>query len=512
MRNKLDELAQTHEELESLMGATEIGVLFLDRQLRIQRFTAGMTNIFNIMPGDRGRPIRHLTHKMKYDRLTEDAEQVLRERNPVELEVQTETDNWFLLRMSPYRTSEDKVQGVVMSFVDINKLKEAQSQIMHTQETLEERVQARTRELDEANQNLSQARDLFENLFDTNPIPTSISDLEDGTFINVNAAYLKFYGLKFEDVVGHTSKELHLPIAPAMRAALIARVQKEGPIRDIEMETKLPSGESKTILTSLQTVELDGRKALMLAFIDITERVRTERDMRVAATSLNVAEQAERQRISQILHDDLQQNIFAVKVQLSFLADGLSKNDPEAVRADLKQLDLWLANAISTTRQLSIDLSPPILREEGFVESLLWLASQTKTQYGLDVTVEWNGIQVVLADDVRAIVLQSVRELLFNVVKHSGARQARIIIEHADIQSVEAHPSSVEAHPSSVEAHINIIVSDNGRGFDPKSLHHQISNGLKKMRDRLFLVGCNLKIESAPDQGSRITIQAPLSH
>jgi len=279
----------------------------------------------------------------------------------------------------------------------------------------------------------------------------------------VNTAYLKYYDLNYDDLIGHTSAEFHLPIAPLLRPTLIARVHKEaGPIRNIEMETRLPSGEIRNILVSLQTVLLDDRDALMLAFIDITDRVHAERDVRSAATSLNVAEQAERQRISQILHDDLQQNIFAVKLQLSFLSNMLSNNDAEAIRADLQQLDQWLTEAIATTRQLSIDLSPPILSEEGFVEALLWLASQTKIQYNLDVHVEWQeGTQVVLDDDVRAIVLQSVRELLFNVVKHAGAQQARINIEYTD-------------------SHVQIAVSDDGQGFDPKALHTQISHGLKK--------------------------------
>lgn len=77
IKNKLDEISLAHQELENLMGATEIGLLFLDRELRIQRFTAGVSKLFNILPTDRGRPMRHLTHKMKYDGLSADAEQVL---------------------------------------------------------------------------------------------------------------------------------------------------------------------------------------------------------------------------------------------------------------------------------------------------------------------------------------------------------------------------------------------------------------------------------------------------
>ena len=490
LRNKLDELARAHEELEDLLGATEIGLLFLDRELLIQRFTAGMSNLFNFMPGDRGRPIRHLTHKLRYDHLTDDAEQVLRGLVPMEREVQTENDNWYMMSLRPYRTTEDKIQGVVISFVDINKLKQAEQEILNNAETLEERVQERTSELDEINQRLRQTRDLFENLFETSPIPTSITGLEDGLFIKVNDAYLRYYNLQAKDVIGHTSRELQLPVTSTMRLGFITRLQKEGPIRDIEMETKLPSGESRTILASMQIVMVDGKDALLLAFIDITERVRSERNFRNAATSLSAAERAERQRISQVLHDDLQQNIFAVKVQLSFLADALEKNDAEVLKTDLKQLDEWLGEAIAITRQLSVELSPPILSGEGLVEALFWLASQLKNQYNLEVNVESNGFQAALPEDVRTVLLQSVRELLFNVVKHAGVSEANVTIEQEDGQ-------------------VKIIVSDGGKGFDPKALDHHAAHGLRKLRDRLLVTGCNLEIQSEPNKGTRITIEAP---
>ena len=491
MRNKLDELAGAHEELDNLLAATEIGILFLDRELRIQRFTTGLNEIFNIMPGDRGRPIRHLTHKMKYDRFTEDAELVLHKLVQLEHEVQTENGDWFLLRMRAFPSKEDKIEGVVTSFVDINKLKEAEDEILRNKETLEIRVQERTQELDEANQKISQALDLFENLFEANPVPVSITRLEDGQILNVNDAYLGYFSLKREDVIGHIAAELNLPIDSRHRPRLIARLQKEGIIRNIEMEITHPSGEKRTILSALQIVTVDDTKGLLLAFTDITERVRTERQIRTAATSASATEQADRQRISQILHDELQQNIFAVKMQLSFLAEAIKKNNIESANVDLQQLDQWLADAIATTRQLSIDLSPPVLRGEGLMEALLWLVSQMKTQYNLEVTIESNGTQAALEEDVRSLLFQSVRELLFNVVKHSGVLEAHVTIEQTD-------------------SHVNIIVSDRGRGFDIQEMRENRLNGLKRMRDRLFLLGCNLIIESEPDNGTQITIEAPI--
>jgi two-component system CheB/CheR fusion protein len=492
MRNKLDELASAHEELDNLLGATEIGLLFLDRELRIQRFTTGMSALFNFMPGDRGRPIRHLTHKLKYQRFNEDAELVLHKLVHLEHEVQTENGDWFLLRMRPFRTREDKIEGVVSSFIDINKLKEAENQILRNKETLELRVRERTQELAEANQKMSQARDLFENLFEVNPVPASLTRLEDGIVLNVNDAYLQYFNLKQEDVIGHTTGELNLPIDPRQRPRLITRLEKEGIIRNIELQTTHPSGEKRTILSSIQIVTVDDTRALMLAFIDITDRVRAEHQIRTAVTSASASEQAERQRISQILHDDLQQNIFAVKMQLSFLADAIKQNNLEAANVDLQQLDQWLADAIATTRQLSIDLSPPVLRGEGLTESLLWLASQMKTQYGLELTLQPNDTQVAFEDDVRSLLFQSVRELLFNVVKHSGTLEAQVAIEQMDDQ-------------------VNIIVSDKGKGFNMQEITENRLNGLKRMRDRLFLLGCNLKIESEPEHGTRITIEVPIS-
>jgi two-component system CheB/CheR fusion protein len=492
MRTKLEEVSLAHRELQNLMGATEIPTLFLDRELRIQRYTAGIKDLFNILQIDRGRRIGDLTHKLGYTEFVEDADQVLRRLAPVEREVLLGNGHSVLIRTRPYRTVEDRIEGVVISFIDITKLKATEQELLHTKQTLEERVQERTDELEAINRELTQTRELFENLFDTNPIPTSITTLQEGVFLNVNEAYLEYFGLRYEDVIGHTSRELNLPIGPSLRPSLVARLQKEGPIRNLEMETKIRSGQTRIILASIQMVTVDRKNALMLAFVDITERVQAERQMRTAASSLNTAEQVDRQRISQILHDDLQQNIFAVKVQLSFLADAMARNDPGAAQTDLKQLDEWLAEAIAITRQLSIDLSPPILSGEGLQEQFLWLASQMKTQYNLDVTVDSNIVAATFADDVRTSVFQSVRELLFNVVKHAGTLKATV--------------SFVK-----IDGKMRITVSDEGKGFDTKVLDRQISHGLRKMRDRLFLVGCTLEIESSPNQGTHITIEAPIA-
>ena len=492
MKGKLDEISRGKDELQNLLGAMEIPTLFLDKELTIQRYTPSMQELFNIRPVDHNRPITHLTHRLLYKEFTEDAEQVIRSLMPVEREVQAEHGQWYMVRQRPYRTAENRIEGLVITFVDITKLKAAEQAQREMAAKLEERVRIRTRELDDTNRRLSQARDLFSRLFHVNPIPTSISRLEDGTFIDVNEAYLDFCGLTRQDIIDHTSEELKLPLDPEIRTGLVTRVQKEGVIRNLQLDIILPTGEPKTILTSLQNLNFGGIDALIVAFSDITERVRTEREVRTVASNMTSAEQAERTRIARILHDDLQQNIFAVKMQLSILRDSMEKNG-ETSRVDLAQLDKWLADAIATTRQLSVDLSPPILQGEGLTEAVIWLGVQMKEQYDLDVSVHANGVHAVFDEDVRLLVFQTVRELLFNVVKHSETTKATVTFEQLDDE-------------------VNITVSDGGKGFETEKVleNWKARHGLLRMRDRLFLLGCNLKIQSTPNEGTRVTIEAPV--
>ena len=492
IKAKLEEISLGKDEIQNLLGAMEIPTLFLDRALTIQRYTPSMQQLFNIRPVDQNRPIEHLTHKLLYREFARDAEKVLRDLAMIEKEVQAEHGDWYMVRMRPFLMAEDKIEGLIITFLDITKLKAGELSQREMAAKLDERVRARTRELDDTNRRLSQARDMFSKLFHVSPIPTSIAHLEDGTFIDINEAYLHFCGLRREEVINHTSAELKLPLAPEIRPGLIARLQKEGLIRNLQLDITLPSGEDKTILASLQHLNYAGADALMLAFSDITEQVRVEREVRTVASNMTSAEQAERTRISRILHDDLQQNIFAVKMQLSMLRDSMQKNG-DTSKVDLAQLDEWLADAIATTRQLSVDLSPPILQGEGLTEAVIWLGTNMKEQYGLDVTVHANGVHAAFEEDVRLVVFQTVRELLFNVVKHAETTHATVTFE----------PMHDE---------VSITVSDNGKGFEAEKVmeNWKSRHGLLRMRDRLFLLGCNLKINSLPKDGTRITIEAPV--
>ena len=124
MKVKVDELANTNSDLSNLMASTSIATVFLDRDLAIKRYTPSAVELFHLIPSDLGRPLAHLKHKLDYSALIADAEQVLRTLVPIEREVRDE-EHWFLARLQPYRTLEDHIAGVVLTFVDVSERREA---------------------------------------------------------------------------------------------------------------------------------------------------------------------------------------------------------------------------------------------------------------------------------------------------------------------------------------------------------------------------------------------------
>ena len=146
LRHKVVEVSQAHDDLQNLIVSTQIATLFLDRQLRIKRFTPSTEQIFNLLPTDLNRPLQHITHTLRDHRLVADAQQVLATLHPVSREVQSTTGCWYILRLLPYRTEDDRIEGVVLTFVDITERKQAEAE---RERLLQEAEQAR-REAEQA--------------------------------------------------------------------------------------------------------------------------------------------------------------------------------------------------------------------------------------------------------------------------------------------------------------------------------------------------------------------------
>ena len=227
-------------------------------------------------------------------------------------------------------------------------------------------------------------------------------------------------------------------------------------------------------------------------------RERTEQ-VRELAAQLTLVEQAERHRISQILHDDVQQRLFSVQMQLLMLQGELSDDGREVAQEQIGEIEEALANAIEILRSLSIELSPAILHDEGLADALRWLAEQMRQRFNLTVAVEAAGPFPILDDGLRVLLFQIVRELLFNVVKHAHTPEAAVKLAHGDGQ-------------------IHMEVSDKGQGFDVDATWYDgehsgtavAGQGLLTIRRRLSLFDGRMHITSSLDGGTRVIVEAPL--
>ena len=493
LKGKLDEITRANSDLENLMGASEIATLFLNRDLHIKRFTSGMDQVLDLLPTDQGRPIGHFANKLGYDRLVEDAKSVLHKLSTVERELQSKAGRWYQVRLRPYRTVDHKIDGIVLTFMDITELKAVHAALQEMNETLQARVEERTRESDDANKDLTNANKMFSSLFQSNPIPTALNRLEDWTFLNVNQAYLDYFGVKEEDVIGRSALEFGFAPDPLIRAQMSEELELNSQISHVELDVPSARGQARTVLGSLQRVQVNGEKQVISSFMDITERVQSEKQIRTLASELTLAEQAERHRISRLLHDELQQRLFAIRMHLSFLSQDGPTSSKKEYQENLTNLGNWLSEAIEMTRDLSIELSPLILEGEGLVQAVNWLAAQMKDKFGLQTEMRADGINGKLDPSVRILLYQAIRELLFNIVKHSGTLDALVEMEQTGNR-------------------LKIVISDRGVSFDAASVLASPGppHGLVEIEKKVTMLGCTLEVDSRPGFGSQVTIEAPI--
>jgi two-component system, chemotaxis family, CheB/CheR fusion protein len=128
MQTKADDLSRTNNDMNNLLAGTGIGTIFVDQTLRILRFTPAITRIINLIQGDVGRPLGHIvTNLVNYDRIVEDTQDVLNSLIPKEVEVRTQEDVWYKMRIIPYRTQENVIEGAVINFVDITMMKKSEN-------------------------------------------------------------------------------------------------------------------------------------------------------------------------------------------------------------------------------------------------------------------------------------------------------------------------------------------------------------------------------------------------
>jgi len=353
---------------------------------------------------------------------------------------------WCLSRETVFARARDgSVRQYLGTFLDITKRKQA-----------------------EEKQRESEAR--FRHLADAMPQLVWTAD-PDGRVDYYNERYKEFRG-----------------IAPTADGSFHWYLSRGTPVRDREgrivkwFGTATDIDEVKRAEQTLRelTATLENKVAERTAELEHRARL-----LQKLALELSEAEDRERRRVAEILHDDLQQVLAAAKFHLNLMKHRL-QYDP-SLRATALQIDDMLKDAIEKSRSLSHELSPAVLHYSDWAEMLGWLANQVQAKYGLVVHVQAYGQVILHSDALKGFLYRAAQELLFNVVKHARVPEARVQVRR-------------------LGRYIGLSVSDRGRGFDVQALREAAGFGLLSLRERIELLGGRMKIKSVRGQDSTFVV------
>ena len=214
--------------------------------------------------------------------------------------------------------------------------------------------------------------------------------------------------------------------------------------------------------------------------------------LQALAGELARAEEHERRRVAQVIHDHLQQLLVGARMNLGIVG-GQTRN--ANIRKDLKQVDDVIGEALETARTLTAELSPAVLYRSGLPAALSWLGRWYHEKHAITVQVEADQDVAVQPEEIRITLYRCVSELLFNVVKHA----------HTKIAGVRLGTTA--------DGRTQIVVSDSGVGFDPQDARAREGSGggfgLLNIRERLESLGGKLEVASEPGCGTRVTVIGP---
>ena len=363
-----------------------------------------------------------------------------------------------------------------------------------------------------AEEALRQSESRYRKLFEANLAGVYLTKL-DGTILDFNDAMRRMLGYDSrEEVFQHRSSDFYAEAE--FRQELMRLLQKDGVVPAKEAVLRRKDGSILHALGSavLLVNEQTGEPYIQGASIDITERKQAEEalrelnatleakvvqrtedlrhtvgQLRQLTLELSQAEDRERKRIADILHEDVQQTLAAAKFHLNLL--GNEAYNADEVREIVEQVKHMLKDAIEKSRNLSHELSPAMYQVE-LLEILNWLARHMQEKHGLTVRVEAHGPIDSPSEPLKAFLYKVVQELLFNVVKHAGVSAARIRVRRMG-QSLW------------------LSVVDQGCGFDPQRLERAGGFGLLGIRERIQLLGGCMRIRSTPGAGSRFLLAVP---
>ena len=431
LQNRNAELGQLANDLSNLLVGVSIPVIVVGGDRRIRRFTAAAEPLLNLIPADVGRPISDLRPNIDMPDLDSLISEVSGKGSLVEREVQSRDGRWYSLRMRPYKTAENKIDGVLMALMDIDVMK---------------------RGLDQARLSLDDAvaeRDLSASLLDMSGALIVILD-PAGRIIGFNRACQEMSGYSFREVKGRALWDFLLPPEEVdeAKAALASIVEGTHPARTYE-RTWVGKDGSRRVIASSSIIRrgADGAvRQIISTGIDITQRKldadalrRSEDQLRRLTANLLTAQEEERKRVARELHDDLNQRMAMLANEVSTL-EQTPPGSARLLRKQLRSLRERVDQLSDDLRNAAHRLHPSALEHFGVVAAIESHCSDFMKLHRIQVKLTHRSVPESIPMEVALCLYRVTQECLNNVAKHSGARKAAVAIKERKTTSSYRSP------------------------------------------------------------------------
>lgn len=333
-------------------------------------------------------------------------------------------------------------------------------------------------------------------------LPEAVLVIAGGQITFVNDAALRLFGTAAEAVLGQSLLPLvHADSRELVRSRITRPADAATVAPPAEVKLLRADGVVRVVEATSTLIRARGEDSVLVMMRDVTELrtaqsalARSHADLQRLFTAQDRVQEAERKRIARELHDDLQQTLAAIRMNLKAAGERL-ETDPPGASALLGEVDALAGTAIDSTRRIVNDLRPPMLEDLGLVPALEMLAAQFRQHSGIRCRIEADddgGIEVE-SPAVATSLYRIAQESLNNVLKHAGARQVTIRLGATE------------------DDRVLLSIHDDGVGFDPAVRRKPSSFGLLGMSERIRALGGELRIDSQPGAGTTIEVRMPVN-
>ena len=337
---------------------------------------------------------------------------------------------------------------------------------------------------------LIRSEEKFSKSFRQSPLAISIASTEDGCYIDINETFEQQTGWRRDEVIGRSSSDINLWVDPHQRSLFIKQLLAEGNVRDVEVKIRRKDGQIRTALGSAELIEVNGKPCALSVFADVTERKRAEEALASLSGRLIEAQDEERKRIAREIHDDYNQRVAMLSLDLEQLAEDVGDSSGETSQQFHELFDR-VSELGADLHSLSHRLHSSTLESLGLLAGLEAFCKEFAEQQGVQVDFVHENIPRGVPADAALCMFRITQEALRNIKRHSGANRAAVRLEQKN-------------------GRLHLSVSDHGSGFNSNKPPAECGIGIHSMEERLRLLGGKLEIQSRPMEGTRIDAWLPL--